>query len=326
MKSYKNALLLILVVILLFSPITNGQGDISEQTVVEVIYEKPQGINPFGHSALRIGDKVYDVYKPLGIRDLFWSLSSSLFGFSFKIIRIFSSGDFIEDGCRIRERSWTEVDSDKRDQDTERVILTDERVQQLKKIVANQVGSEFDFNAFTNNCADWVENQLREVGTNIPDNIISYPKSTWRQAEDLIPVPMDWNGEWWDSGKWNDEWSKEWGWLCPSCGGSGQVIAGFVPKTDTCLSCGGTGETITSVSKEVSCLACGGSGKTIVGATKKGFVFGTCSLCKGNKVINRSFLEFVTCSHCNGTKVSTRHFPEYDPCSNCNEIGKIEMD
>ena len=35
----------------------------AEALIVEVIYEKPQFPNPFGHSAIRIGDKVYDVNK-----------------------------------------------------------------------------------------------------------------------------------------------------------------------------------------------------------------------------------------------------------------------
>ena len=131
-------------------------------TMVEVIYEKPQFPNPFGHSAIRIGDKVYDVNKNK------------------------KTGKW-----RIRERDWKNVSGkevDKRGEETARVPLTKEQANQLLKKIENEVRDEFDYNFITNNCADWVEDKLREVGVNLPDNLIQFPKSTLGQVPKCEPI------------------------------------------------------------------------------------------------------------------------------------------
>ncbi len=58
--------------------------------VVEVIYEEPVGLNPFGHSAIRIDDRVYDVNK---------------------------EGEGTGE-TQIRERNWQDVLDDERGQQT----------------------------------------------------------------------------------------------------------------------------------------------------------------------------------------------------------------
>ena len=136
----------------------------AEALIVEVIYEKPQFPNPFGHSAIRIGDKVYDVNK---------NKKTGKWG--------------------IRERNWTDVkgkDVDRRGEETERVPLTKEQANQLKDSLEKEYNKhdEFDFNFITNNCADWVEDKLREVGVNLPDNLIQFPKSTLGQVPKCNPI------------------------------------------------------------------------------------------------------------------------------------------
>ena len=134
---------------------------VSAAPVVEVIYEEPVGWNPYGHSAIRIGDKVYDVSK---------------------------EGEGTGK-TQIRERDWADVLNDERGQQTAEVAMTDELKQQLKENIESEVGSEFDYNFLTNNCADWVEDKLREIGANLPDNTPDYPADTLQQVAALPPIP-----------------------------------------------------------------------------------------------------------------------------------------
>ena len=133
-------------------------------TVVEVIYEEPIGWSPFGHSAIRIGDKVYDVND---------------------------QGEGTGK-VHIRERDWEDVLNDERGQQTAEVAMTDELKQQLKENIESEVGSKYDFNPLTNNCADWVEDKLRKIGVNIPDDSPNCPADTLQQVLDLPPIV---NGE-----------------------------------------------------------------------------------------------------------------------------------
>ena len=137
-----------------------GVVPVSAASVVEVIYEEPIVPNPFGHSAIRVGDKVYDVSKEGE-----------------------GSGK-----THIRERYWADVLNDERGQQTAEVTMTDELRQQLREHIEDQVGDDYDFNFITNNCADWVEDQLRWIGFNIPDDTWNSPKITlWQAMEYTIP-------------------------------------------------------------------------------------------------------------------------------------------
>lgn len=142
-KRSKTELIVLVAALLL---LVFGIVPVSVAIVVEVIYE--DAVNPFGHSAIRIGDKVYEVIKD-------------------------------EVGkAHIGERNWDDVRQPRAE-----ISLTDEQIQNLLGNI--EVGSEFDYNYVTNNCADWVEDQLRGVGVDIPDEIVTTPAGTLKQAKDL---------------------------------------------------------------------------------------------------------------------------------------------
>lgn len=148
-ENTKSIVLVAIMALLVF-----GVVPVSATLTVEVIYEEPVGWNPFGHSALRIGDKVYDVSK---------------------------EGEGTGK-TNIRERNWDDVLKDERGQQTAEVPLTAEQKQQLKENVESEVDSEFDYNFLTNNCADWVEDKLRNVRIEVPDNTPDFPKDTLHQV------------------------------------------------------------------------------------------------------------------------------------------------
>jgi len=126
----------------------------AEPLVVEVLFEVPVGWNRWGHSALRVGDKVYDISK---------------------------EGEG-EGKTHIRERDWSDVCSDERNQWGARISLDEETANVFKEFCQNEVGKEFDYNFLTNNCADWVEDKLRMIGVDLQDDPIQKPRKTWEQT------------------------------------------------------------------------------------------------------------------------------------------------
>lgn len=159
-----NTTIKVKVVSMVLTLLVLGIMPVSAAEIVEVIYEEPVGWNPFGHSAIRIGDKVYDVSKEGG-----------------------GTGK-----VNIRERDYDDVLNDNRGQQTAEVPLSDEQKQKLKENIVSVVGSEFDYNFITNNCADWVENKLRDVGIDIPDDLIQFPEDTLNQVK-ALPACSDGN-------------------------------------------------------------------------------------------------------------------------------------
>jgi len=124
---------------------------------IQVGFENPQGINPFGHSFIKIGEEVYDISGPS---------KTNLKG---------------------RSRTAEELFSDDRKESLEQISVTYEQKKNLRESLARDVGQPFnDYNYLTNNCADYVEGKLREIGISLPKDFgivgIEVPEATLRQA------------------------------------------------------------------------------------------------------------------------------------------------
>lgn len=120
----------------------------------EVGFEEPQGFNPFGHSFIKIDQYVYDFGK---------------YG--------------KEKQGEVRRRSEEDLFADERGQQLSEVPLSRRQEDILRKRLEESVGKNYRYDKMRNNCADFVEDRLRGVGVDFPEDGIEFPRDTLKQVD-----------------------------------------------------------------------------------------------------------------------------------------------
>lgn len=144
----------------------SGIVDVPLTEKVQVGFENPTKENPFGHSFIKIDNDIYDVTS-YGIRGTFKSYELDV---------------------RERHRTAQELFLDDRKEGFAEISVMPEQKERLRESLERTMGSQFDYNLATCNCADYVEEKLKEIGIDLPRNDrifgIDTPKGTLRQARD----------------------------------------------------------------------------------------------------------------------------------------------
>jgi len=144
----------------------DGTGTVGDINFVEVGFEERVIDNPFGHSFLKIDEDVYDISG--------WELRKV--NGDTKII------------TKERHRIWQDLEGDKRDEEVAKILVAREQKESLKGSLDKTSGTEHEYNYFTRNCADFVEERLREIGIVLPRDDLPFgidaPLGTLNQARE----------------------------------------------------------------------------------------------------------------------------------------------